>query len=1133
MSGFAPTPEQARAADPRTSVWVTANAGTGKTRVLADRVLRLLLDGANPESILCLTFTKAAAVEMTARIERDLAGWAVADTAALVAELTNLEGIAPNPDRLARARRLFARVLDLPQGLPVMTIHSFCASLLRRFPLEAGIAPHFDQVDDRSAAELMAEARMWLLDQARQADPLLAKALDELTAIMAEMTLTDLLQTILANRSAISAAIDHHRGIGPFCAAIDDVLGADPNLDVAGLVRRACTPTDIDVQALRTAARTMLADGTITDQKSGQWIMNWLDQPLDDRVKSLSDYRGAFITQTGEAKKRLLTKKLSENHPNHASALEREQIRLLQLDVQLKIQATASRSKALARVGHALIGHYTALKTRDSALDFDDLIEKTALLLSSPEQRHWVLFKLDARLEHLLVDEAQDTSPSQWLIIERLLEEFSAGQGAHERPRTVFVVGDEKQSIYSFQGASLDNFRRVGARLKQQLNPRNETLARSFRTSRAMLELVDRVLDLDEVRAGLGGDDLPTHQTSRIEDKGEVILWPLVPATEADLVTEAWALPGARRFDPTAEENLARYLADEIAQWLDGDEPLPATGQLPKASDILILVARRGRIQELIIRALKHRDIPVAGADRLQLTDHIAVQDLLSLGHSLLLPEDDLTLACLLKSPLLGLDDDALFTLAYQAGEQGRTVSLFERLRGRRADPTFADAYALLVHWLKRADFVPPYELYCEILNTGGRERLLGRLGAEAAEPIEAFLAQALAYEDGHPATLQGFLHWLTLDDQTLKRDPEPARDEVRVMTVHGAKGLEAPFVILADTAAPPSRHHSPLIFDKQHQVVLWRGRKDDQPARVAELVEAENESQAQERARLLYVALTRAKDRLLIAGWRTKRNADLERSWYPWIEQALAHCRGTEPLPGPNWQPDIAIQRLTHGTHIPPTPKRDETQTADHTWPDWAVEAKPEPRQKLIKNPSQLSEEEAAAPSPRGSNAQALYFGIELHRLLHQLADLPKDERSLMLQKAVDALPEEIDQAELKRQIEAVLNLEELAPVFAPGSRAEQPLIGRIGGTQVSGQIDRMAVTDDAVMIVDFKTNRRPPSHVGKTKKVYLTQMAAYKRLLERVYPGRKVRCGLVWTAVPVLHLIPDALLDEILLNR
>ena len=705
MSKFAPTAAQSRAADPRTSVWVTANAGTGKTRVLADRVLRLLLDRAPPESILCLTFTRAAAVEMTERIEERLAIWAVAgDEEQLADDLERLEGRRPNAERLAWARGLFATVLDLPQGLLIMTIHAFCASLLRRFPLEAGIPPHFEQVDDRSAAELMAQARAWLLTDAPQADPLLAIALDRLISLMAEATLSDVFGELVTNRRAVQSALQRHGGVDGLEAAIYARLGVDPNLDSRALADRAGTASDIDVAALRMAARCLIDEGSKTDAQHGHWIAEWLALGDDARRQTLETYKRAFMTEKGQGRASVCTKSFAKKFPEHQRALVREQARLVQLEEQIRACLAAERSAAILRVGAALIERYRHIKARHAVLDYDDLIEQAAALLASPSSRDWVLFKLDERLEHLLVDEAQDTSPAQWRIIQSLVEEFGAGEGQHHIQRTLFVVGDEKQSIYSFQGADLENFQAIKARIAERLAPRQETLTQSFRTSRAILDLVDAVASDPVIALGLGAQSGEIkHTTSRVDDPGEVLLLPLVPATEQAVVDEPWALPTATQFQPSAEERLALYVAQTIAERLASPEPLASTKKRARASDVIVLVSKRGRIQELIIRALKHLGIAVAGADRLQLTEHIAVQDLIALGHALLLPEDDLNFACLLKSPLLGLGEEELFELAYDRGDR----FLVQRLAELAEAPPFQGVWSLFERWRARATSCP------------------------------------------------------------------------------------------------------------------------------------------------------------------------------------------------------------------------------------------------------------------------------------------------------------------------------------------------------------------------------------------------------------------------------------------
>ena len=834
MSGpRAPTPAQRRAADPRASVWVTANAGTGKTRVLSDRVLRLLLDGTEPEGILCLTFTKAAAAEMTGRIEERLAAWAtMPDDAALAQELLALTGEPADQVRLDQARRLFAQMLELPRGLGIMTIHALCGALLRRFPLEAGVAPHFETIDERSAAELMQEARAQALRAGSDLATPLGRALQALAVTLTENSLSDTLAELLGQRMRLlrsrAACGDE---LEAMFGAIHRVLGAVPGQEPATLEAQACADGQYDSAGLLTAAGA-LASGSATDGQRGSRIAAWLGSAPGDRIGLFGEYRRCFLTATSSGVRNLATRKVASEPV--LRALVQEQARLLRLADSLRGLLIARRTEALLRVAFATIDAYESLKARSAALDYDDLIERTYSLLRRPGKAQWVLYKLDARIDHVLVDEAQDTSPLQWGIVLKLTEELFAGLGARERPRTLFVVGDEKQSIYSFQGADLANFRRVRdeltARAQATRHPmRVELLDRSFRSVPAVLAVVDAVFALPEAQAGVveTGSGLH-HSTERQHQPGLVELWPLAAPADNPPPAEPWPLPDTPRPSDEPERRVARQIACTIRHWLDAGERLASTGQLVQAGDILVLLGRRGVVQELIIRALKQAGVPVAGADRLALRDHIAVQDLIALGRATLLPEDDLNLACLLKSPLLGLGEDELFELAWDRGE----ASLLERLRAAAGDQPcrFGAAYDRLAGWLQRADFMPPFEFYAWALGAdGGRRRLLARLGPDAVEPIEAFLGQTLAYEQGHPATMEGFLHWLCLGTDELKRDPEKARDVVRVATVHGAKGLEAPIVFLAD-AGPRGRARSgrllwsdPRLDGTPVELPLWR----------------------------------------------------------------------------------------------------------------------------------------------------------------------------------------------------------------------------------------------------------------------------------------------------------------------
>ncbi|MFO1046803.1 MAG: double-strand break repair helicase AddA [Geminicoccaceae bacterium] len=1131
----APTEAQMLAADPGGSVWVTANAGTGKTRVLTDRVLRLLLAGANPEGILCLTFTKAAAAEMLQRIEQRLAGWVSADDAQLVGDLTDLTGSAPDTAMLARARRLFARVLDLPLGLGIMTIHALCGALLRRFPLEAGVAPHFETIDERGAAELLREAQAEVLRDGRDADSPLGQALELLAVTLADGGIAEALAEAAGDRIPLLAACSACGGIDGLIQAIHGALEADPGLTPGELERRACADGEFDAIGLLAAANA-LAGGMASDIERGQAIVAWLGSVPSDRLRNLASYRRCFLTAKGGAQK-LATRNIAGDPA--IQALVREHARLALLRSRLCGQTVAQRTAALLRVALAVIERYERLKVRQAVLDYDDLIERTNALLAQPGKTEWVLFKLDARIDHLLVDEAQDTSPAQWRIILRLTEEFFAGKGARDVQRTLFVVGDEKQSIYSFQGADLANFRRVRALLRSRaaaggVPMREVVLDRSFRSVPTVLAVVDAVFVLPEARPGvIEGEDLLRHEAQRIELPGRVELWPLAVPAAAEGPVSAWPLPDEPRVADEPERRVARAIVRTIKGWLERGETLESTGQPIRPGDVLILLSRRGIAQERLIRALKQAGIPAAGADRLALLDSLPVRDLMALAQAVLLPEDDLNLACLLKSPLLGLSEEDLFDLAFGRGK----ASLIDQLRGAalREPERYGPASDRFAAWLGRADFLPPFEFFTWVLGTdGGRRRMLARLGPEAAEPIEGFLAQALAYERGHPASLQGFLHWLSLGTDQLKRDAEQAGDMVRVVTVHGAKGLEAPIVFLADAgprqASRRGRLHwsVPELDGTPTALPFWRAPAGERPALGDGIDARETASELDERRRLLYVALTRARDRLYVTGWQPRR-APGEACWHALVEQALGQQADVTTLDGETacGLPGTLL-RLCRGRSVPQPVIATSSAAPPPALPGWATgPAHPETPAERGRAPSRSEGESGGRSADAGANRR----GLIVHKLLQLLPDLAPEERGgaagrLIAAMALALPPDEA--AALGREVLAILAQPEFAPVFGPGSRAEQAICGTVAGRSVVGQIDRLVVTPAEVLVVDLKSNRHPPGTPEATPRAYLAQLATYRALLRRLYPGRRVRAALLWTSAPRLDQLPDALLDR-----
>jgi ATP-dependent helicase/nuclease subunit A len=1153
-----PTAAQRRAADPAGSVWVTANAGTGKTRVLTDRILRLLLAGADPEGILAITFTKAAAAEMTERVERRLAGWSSAAAPALAADLDELLGRPPEAGELSLAPQLLGRVLELPRGLAVQTIHALAGSLLRRFPLEAAVPPHFTTIDERTAAELLAEARGEVLARARGDLGPLGRAVANLAIWLADGSIAEALAELVGERLRLERAREREGGPDGLVAAIGRALRAPEGLAPGQIVERACADGEADADALARAV-PVLAESGRNGPEHARRLAAWLGATPADRVRLYPEYKRVFLTadEDGGAKgrQRLLLKADAERHPEAQAALAREQARLLEVEDAHRNALLAAKTAALLTVAFAVLDGYAARKARAAALDYDDLIDRALRLLERSEARAWVLYKLDARIEHVLVDEAQDTSPDQWALVELLADELLAGEGADRRPRTLFVVGDEKQSIFSFQGADLASFRaargRIGARARAAgLAFAEETLERSFRSTPAVLELVDAVLRLPEMAAGIGPGPV-RHESDRQGQPGEVVLWPLAEAPDRDGPPEPWPLPDRPRTLREPEQLVAEAIARTVRGWLDRGERLEATGQPIRPGDVMVLVQRRTTLQERVLRALQRLLVPVAGASRLALDEHLAVQDLLALARTLLLPEDDLTLACLLKSPLLGLEEDDLLGLA---AERGRT-SLLERLRERAAldapGGRLRTAYARLEGWLERADFMPPFELLTWILGAdGGRRRLLERLGPDALEPIEALLGQALAYEQGHPASLEGLVHWLGLGGTELRRDAERPRDAVSVLTVHGAKGLEAPIVFLAD-AGPYARARTgrlvwgPATLDGGGpELPFWRaGAAQRDPLTRRHVAEATARERA-ENLRLLYVALTRARDRLIVTG-RSPRGgraagevapeeagADRWPSWHELLGRALRSLPGVRDVdPGlGDGFPGRAL--LLRRGEAAPAAVADRPATVTAPLPGWAsAPAPPEPVPPRPLAPSAAGlPAEPAATSPRGAAAaRRRRLGSALHRLLELLPALPPAEREAGLARGLDLLAGDLpdaDRAWLAERCRALLADPALATLFGPDGRAEQAIVGVVGGVAVSGQVDRMVVTPGEVLVVDLKTGRPPPGGAAATPLAHLRQLALYRELLARRFADRPVRCGLLWAETGELVWLDPALL-------
>ena len=1097
---------QVIAARPDASTWLSANAGSGKTRVLTDRVARLLLQETPPERILCLTYTKAAASEMQNRLFKRLGEWAMAPDVDLRDDLMRLGLPAADiPDALLpRARTLFARAIETPGGLKIQTIHSFCSAVLRRFPLEARVAPDFTEMDDR-AQSLLCEDVLDAMAGGAGRD-----AVDGLAGHISGDDPMPLIRALLSKREALETPLSRDQILALFDLPkgykADDLLGhvfEGGERDLCHVVRQNLDP----------ANRNQNANLSRLNQ------VNW-DSPgladialLEDVFLTGSGTKTPDTAKVGAFPTRPIWAKMTAIHePLEALMLRVQHARPLRRALQ-----AADKTAALHTFAAAFLPAYDAAKSARGWLDFDDLILATRRLLSDSAVAQWVLFRLDGGIDHILVDEAQDTSPPQWDIVTRLAEEFAAGAGARDTLlRTIFVVGDKKQSIYSFQGADPEGFDRMRdhfqARLGEAGSPfQDRELKHSFRSAPPILQVVDKVFE-GASQAGLGAN--VSHTAFKGDLPGRVDVWPAVEPPEKPQKPD-WHDPVDLLSDDHHAVVLARAVADEIARMVADGTPILHEGVRRAVSpgDILILVQRRSDLFHELIAAIKERGLPIAGADRMRLAAELAVKDLTALMSFLATPADDLSLAAVLRSPLCGWSEAVLHALAFGRG----TATLWQALQGWR--DSAPDTLALLDDLRGQVDFLRPYELLERVLiRHGGRRKLLARVGAEAEDGIDAMLAQAMAYERLDVPSLTGFTGWLQADDVQIKRDPGSAGDRIRVMSVHGAKGLEAPVVILPDTAARQRNHQAPKLLRDGDGPLLWAGSKADSPPLMAPLLAEHEAREDEERNRLLYVAMTRAESWLIACAAGKVADKGMV-GWHPFIESAARDC-GADPLETPVG-PGLRLETGDWSPVPPAAPPR-----PDAPLPGW-VHARPKaaPTRAAPLSPSDLGGTKAL-PGDGLSEDAARRRGRRLHLLLEHLPALPEPGWRASA-PAILAAEGEVPEDELQALLDEAatcLTTPALAHIFAPDALAEvtltapSPTLGR----PLLGTIDRLLVTPDRVLAVDFKSNAVVPETLANVPEGLLRQMGAYAEMLAAIYPDRPVETALLWTRAARLMPLP-----------
>jgi ATP-dependent helicase/nuclease subunit A len=1141
---------QARASDPAASAFVSANAGSGKTHVLVQRVIRLLLDGVAPEKILCITFTKAAAANMAERVFSTLGHWVTLDDAELDAAIREAGIPHPNAGLRKSARKLFACALETPGGLKVQTIHALCTRLLQQFPFEANVPARFAVLDDRDQTEMMERANLGVfLEASRHPDSATGRALMTAMASAADVTFKDVVREACLSRDHFMAWTDAAGSAHAAAAQISAALGVDPDDRIEDVERAIVDGPNLPRSRWQEIAG-ILDTGSKSDQEQARRLRDAL---VFTGAAQVDEYFGVFLTEADRTpRKSVLTKKFIDSNPVIARLFDAENSRIAPLIERRRAVTARDRTEALLHIATAAAANYRREKQERGLLDYDDLIDKTLAMLDRVSSG-WVHYKLDRGVDHVLIDEAQDTSPRQWDIVAHIISEFTSGAGARDGlVRTVFAVGDEKQSIFSFQGAAPREFDLRRRALKKKFEDAGlkfdpVSFTYSFRSGPAILKSVDHVFREQDIFRSIHSVETghPVHNWLTDAGPGLIDLWELAEADDRQDI-EGWRAPFDGVSLTSPEVKLARRIQAEIKSLVeDGTMTGSTAARRPlRYGDMLVLVRRRGNAFDAVIQALKHANIPVAGADRLKLTEHIAIIDLMNLADALLLPQDDLALAVALKSPLFGLGDDDLFKLA-----RDRKGSLRAALTARAAtDGLLRDVLWRLEQCERRVIRETPFAFYAWLLGgDGGRARILRRLGHEANDALDEFLELALNYERKAPASLQGFMAWLRAADTEVKRDMEISRNEVRVMTVHGAKGLEASVVFLVDTTTSPSdTQRLKLINLPQGNagphapgVVVWAGRKAEDPASVIAARAAMIADTEDEYRRLLYVAMTRAADRLVVGGCLPgNMNTVRKLSWYDLITKGLA----SSDLQMQEFEtPNGKVTRYTLAEETAPATSAATAApaAAPIALPNWLLTpAQPETSTESALRPSEPADEDnhpVRTGESIAQRARALQRGTLVHRLLQSLPDIAissrRDAALAHLARNADGWTED-EQRVLAESALALIADPRFAPVFAAGSRAEVSIVGRLERPNrrpalVSGQIDRLVVTDSEVLIVDFKTNHAPPAHAAEAPKGYVRQLALYRAALEKLYPQRPVRAALLWTETAELMEISAPALD------
>lgn len=1118
------------ASSPAASATVMASAGTGKTWLLVTRAVRLLLAGAVPDSLLAVTFTRKAAAEMAERLTQRLAELAGSDEAGRRAQLVAM-GIEPDAATLRAAADLYERHLREPRRIRFTTFHAFCQELLGRFPLEADVPAGFGVLE--SPGLLQQEAWDALFAEATAApDGPAAEALGLLFAQCGGLHNT---------RAALREFLDHRSDWWAYCGdhpaplelareRLAATLAIDPAADPCAdaLSAEACAE-------LAECAELLTRHGNDTALKHARAIGDALHGGVADSAARLVLLKAAFLTQkdTPLARKpsKALADKLGADGQERLLALHAQWAeRLLALQDALRRHATLRLTSAWLTAGTRLLEQYQRLKAEQRVLDFADLEWKAYRLMNHGDHALWVQYKLDQRIDHILVDEFQDTNPTQWHLLFPLLQELAAGDS--ERMRSVFLVGDGKQSIYRFRRADPALFPAAQEWLDRHLRAGRHTLSASWRSAPVVIDFVNRLFEEGPLRDALA--EFPRHRTQRDALWGAVTVLPLIePAAEHDVpqpLTAALRNPLER---PRVIRRDRRYLdegrliADQIAALLRAPTAVAEGGAARplRYDDIMLLVRQRTHLPAYE-QALRDAGVPYLSANRGTLLQCVEIQDMVNLLTTLIVPYDKLALAAVLRSPLFACDDAELVALAAHAGPASWFERLLELGPRRPAGSPLAQAAACLARWQRQAGQRPVHDLLDLIYSEGN---VLARFDAafpahlkpRARANLTRFIELALEVDSGRYPSLSAFLHRLrtveSSDDDAPDEAPVAAAEGgVRILTVHAAKGLEAPVVFLADAAsgARAGRGYQALVrwptLAAAPSHFLLAGKAGERDAVSAALLQEQAQADAREQANLLYVALTRAKQYLFVSGCRPQRGEDL--GWYGAIAARLGDV-GQISADGWHERRGEAPAIVTAAARAEPAvPAVDPRLGAPLVVPPFAIEIAPSRRGDEV--------------MPGDGDEDGRERGRAIHRLLELLCMQPALDADTARRRVARELDLDAADARLAawwQEAAAVVNEPALRPWFDASryerAYSEVPIQFMQGDALVHGVIDRLLLGGDRCIVIDYKTHRgadtAPQDYVARFRE----QLRLYAEGAARLWPGRTVEAYLLFTVSRTLH--------------